>query len=152
MTPKQLKVLEAIEEYWDTKHCGPSLEAIASIVGVSSRSTVHAIVKRLHEDGWITMQPKRWRTMMSVRKSPLDQYQKVVAVAEVKEEIIESVKPKVIYKTTAHEQTPNIVVEKKISTSEKLSSSDQKKKWLARMDNSEKDEFDKLLEKHLTNK
>tara|TARA_R110000751_G_scaffold47324_1_gene106107 strand:+ start:124 stop:480 length:357 start_codon:yes stop_codon:yes gene_type:complete len=73
MTPKQLKVLEAIEYYWEQQHCGPSLEAIAEIVGVSSRSTVHAIVKRLTEDGWITMQPKRWRTMMSTRNSPLGQ-------------------------------------------------------------------------------
>ena len=57
MTPRQLLVLEAIEEYWSEEHCGPSLEAIAGKVGVSSRSTVHSIVKRLHEDGWITMQP-----------------------------------------------------------------------------------------------
>ena len=149
MTPKQLRVLEAIEEYWDTKHCGPSLEAIASIVGVSSRSTVHAIVKRLHEDGWITMQPKRWRTMMSVRKSPLAQYQKVVAVVD---EIEEPVKPKVVYKTTAHEHITNVVVEKKNSDNDDLSNLDKKKEWLSRMQESEKDELDKLFEKHLTNK
>ena len=149
MTPKQLRVLEAIEEYWDTKHCGPSLEAIASIVGVSSRSTVHAIVKRLHEDGWITMQPKRWRTMMSVRKSPLAQYQKVVAVVD---KIEEPVKPKVVYKTTAHEHITNVVVEKKNSDNDDLSNLDKKKEWLSRMQESEKDELDKLFEKHLTNK
>tara|TARA_R110000787_G_scaffold59819_1_gene135639 strand:+ start:72 stop:521 length:450 start_codon:yes stop_codon:yes gene_type:complete len=149
MTPKQLRVLEAIEEYWDTKHCGPSLEAIAGIVGVSSRSTVHAIVKRLHEDGWITMQPKRWRTMMSVRKSPLAQYQKVVAVVD---EIEEPVKPKVVYKTTAHEHITNVVVEKKNSDNDDLSNLDKKKEWLSRMQESEKDELDKLFEKHLTNK
>ena len=149
MTPKQLRVLEAIEGYWETKHCGPSLEAIASIVGVSSRSTVHAIVKRLHEDGWITMQPKRWRTMMSVRKSPLVQHQEVVAVVE---EIEEPVKPKVVYKTTAHEHTTNVVVEKKNSDNDGLSNLDKKKEWLARMEESEKDELDKLFEKHLTNK
>ena len=149
MTPKQLRVLEAIEEYWETKHCGPSLEAIAGIVGVSSRSTVHAIVKRLHEDGWITMQPKRWRTMMSVRKSPLAQYQKVVAVVD---EIEEPVKPKVVYKTTAHEHITNVVVEKKNSDNDDLSNLDKKKEWLSRMQESEKDELDKLFEKHLTNK
>ena len=149
MTPKQLRVLEAIEGYWETKHCGPSLEAIASIVGVSSRSTVHAIVKRLHEDGWITMQPKRWRTMMSVRKSPLVQHQEVVAVVE---EIEEPVKPKVVYKTTAHEHTTNVVAEKKNSDNDDMSNLDKKKEWLARMEESEKDELDKLFEKHLTNK
>ena len=149
MTPKQLRVLEAIEEYWETKHCGPSLEAIAGIVGVSSRSTVHAIVKRLHEDGWITMQPKRWRTMMSVRKSPLAQYQEVVAVVD---EIEEPVKPKVVYKTTAHEHITNVVAEKKNSDNDDLSNLDKKKEWLSRMQESEKDELDKLFEKHLTNK
>tara|TARA_R100000963_G_C4551428_1_gene44230 strand:- start:5 stop:463 length:459 start_codon:yes stop_codon:yes gene_type:complete len=152
MTPKQLRVLEAIEEYWETKHCGPSLEAIAGIVGVSSRSTVHAIVKRLHEDGWITMQPKRWRTMMSVRKSPLAQYQEVVAVVDEIEVIEEPVKPKVVYKTTAHEHTANVVVEKKNSDNDGLSNLDKKKEWLSRMQEPEKDELDKLFEKHLTNK
>ena len=107
MTPRQLLVLEAIEDYWAENHCGPSLEAIASRVGVSSRSTIHAIVKRLQEDGWITMQPKRWRTIMSTRNSPL---------AEKKEVIPEPVKPKVIHKTAPPEQKTDIVVEKKIAS------------------------------------
>ena len=148
MTPKQLRVLEAIEGYWETKHCGPSLEAIASIVGVSSRSTIHSIVKRLHEDGWITMQPKRWRTIMSVRKSPLVQHQEFMAVAEVKEEVIE---PTVIHKPIEPEHKPNIEVEKKISTTDDMSTSDKKKEWLAGMSESKKDDLDKVIEKHLTN-
>ena len=131
MTPKQLRVLEAIEEYWDTKHCGPSLEAIAGKVGVSSRSTVHSIVKRLHEDGWITMQPKRWRTMMSTRNSPMFEKKEPV------EEKPELVKPVVIHKTVAPEQKPNIVVEKKIA-SEDLSLADKKKEWLREMEEAKK--------------
>tara|TARA_R100000654_G_scaffold32712_2_gene57697 strand:+ start:783 stop:1193 length:411 start_codon:yes stop_codon:yes gene_type:complete len=123
MTPRQLLVLESIEDYWAENHCGPSLEAIASRVGVSSRSTIHAIVKRLHEDGWITMQPKRWRTMMSTRNSPL-----------VKKEITpEPVKPKVIHKTAPPEQKTDIVVEKKIS-SEDMTTEEKKKEWLRDMD------------------
>lgn len=123
MTPRQLLVLESIEDYWAENHCGPSLEAIASRVGVSSRSTIHAIVKRLHEDGWITMQPKRWRTMMSTRNSPL-----------VKKEITpEPVKPKVIHKTVPPEQKTDIVVEKKIS-SEDMTTEEKKKEWLRDMD------------------
>ena len=125
MTPRQLLVLESIEDYWAENHCGPSLEAIASRVGVSSRSTIHAIVKRLHEDGWITMQPKRWRTMMSTRNSPLVEKKEVV--------IPEPVKPKVIYKTAPPEQKTDIVVEKKIA-SEVVTTADKKKEWLRDMD------------------
>tara|TARA_R100001510_G_scaffold57731_1_gene67238 strand:- start:7702 stop:8118 length:417 start_codon:yes stop_codon:yes gene_type:complete len=125
MTPRQLLVLESIEDYWAENHCGPSLEAIASRVGVSSRSTIHAIVKRLHEDGWITMQPKRWRTMMSTRNSPLVEKKEVV--------IPEPVKPKVIHKTAPPEQKTDIVVEKKIA-SEVVTTADKKKEWLRDMD------------------
>ena len=127
MTPRQLLVLEAIEDYWTQNHCGPSLEAIAKQVGVSSRSTIHAIVKRLHEDGWITMQPKRWRTMMSTRNSPLEKKEAVV------EEKLEPAKPKVIHKTAPPEQKTDIVVEKKIS-SDDMTTEEKKKEWLRDMD------------------
>ena len=138
MTPRQLLVLEAIEDYWTQNHCGPSLEAIASRVGVSSRSTIHAIVKRLHEDGWITMQPKRWRTMMSTRNSPLEKKEAVV------EEKLEPAKPKVIHKTAPPEQKTDIVVEKKIS-SENMTTEEKKKEWLRDMD-AFRDRINKLQE------
>lgn len=138
MTPRQLLVLEAIEDYWTQNHCGPSLEAIAKQVGVSSRSTIHAIVKRLHEDGWITMQPKRWRTMMSTRNSPLEKKEAVV------EEKLEPAKPKVIHKTAPPEQKTDIVVEKKIS-SENMTTEEKKKEWLRDMD-AFKDRINKLQE------
>ena len=124
MTPRQLLVLEAIEDYWAENHCGPSLEAIASRVGVSSRSTIHAIVKRLQEDGWITMQPKRWRTIMSTRNSPLTTKREVAP---------EPVKPKVIHKTAPPEQKTDIVVEKKIA-SEDMTTEEKKKEWLRDME------------------
>tara|TARA_R100001079_G_scaffold105840_2_gene73452 strand:+ start:120 stop:542 length:423 start_codon:yes stop_codon:yes gene_type:complete len=138
MTPRQLLVLEAIEDYWTQNHCGPSLEAIAKQVGVSSRSTIHAIVKRLHEDGWITMQPKRWRTMMSTRNSPLEKKEAVV------EEKLEPAKPKVIHKTVPPEQKTDIEVEKKIS-SENMTTEEKKKEWLRDMD-AFKDRINKLQE------
>ena len=127
MTPRQLLVLEAIEDYWTQNHCGPSLEAIAKQVGVSSRSTIHAIVKLLHEDGWITMQPKRWRTMMSTRNSPLEKKEAVV------EEKLEPAKPKVIHKTAPPEQKTDIVVEKKIANDD-MTTEEKKKEWLRDMD------------------
>ena len=127
MTPKQLKVLEAIESYWETQHCGPSLEAIAEMVGVSSRSTVHAIVKKLEEDGWITMQPKRWRTMMSVRNSPL-----------------QNLPP-------TSPTTP--VVEKKISEPVQTRTLDEQKEGGlgSLIEDPEKDELEEMFGKHLTN-
>ena len=73
------------------------------------------------------MQPKRWRTMMSTRNSPL-----------VKKEITtEPVKPKVIHKTAPPEQKTDIVVEKKIS-SESSTTADKKKEWLRRMEDAKK--------------
>jgi len=70
MTEKQLKLLEAIEAYWEEFNCGPSLDALAYTLGISSKSTVHAMLKRLEDNGWVTMQPNKWRTVMSTRKSP----------------------------------------------------------------------------------
>jgi len=127
MTPKQLKVLEAIESYWETQHCGPSLEAIAEMVGVSSRSTVHAIVKKLEEDGWITMQPKRWRTMMSARNSPLQNLPPTSPTAPV--------------------------VEKKISDPVQTRTLDEQKEGGlgSLIEEPEKDELEELFGKHLTN-
>ena len=127
MTPKQLKVLEAIESYWETQHCGPSLEAIAEMVGVSSRSTVHAIVKKLEEDGWITMQPKRWRTMMSARNSPLQNLPPTSPTAPL--------------------------VEKKISEPVQTRTLDEQKEagLGSLIEEPEKDELEELFGKHLTN-
>ena len=127
MTPKQLKVLEAIESYWETQHCGPSLEAIAEMVGVSSRSTVHAIVKKLEEDGWITMQPKRWRTMMSARNSPLQNLPPTSPTAPV--------------------------VEKKISEPVQTRTLDEQKEGGlgSLIEEPEKDELEEMFGKHLTN-
>ena len=70
MTKKQLKLLEAIEAYWEEFNCGPSLDALAYTLGISSKSTVHAMLKRLEDNGWVTMQPNKWRTVMSTRRSP----------------------------------------------------------------------------------
>ena len=127
MTPKQLKVLEAIESYWETQHCGPSLEAIAEMVGVSSRSTVHAIVKKLEEDGWITMQPKRWRTMMSARNSPLQNLPPTSPTAPL--------------------------VEKKISEPVQTRTLDEQKEGGlgSLIEEPEKDELEEMFGKHLTN-
>ena len=127
MTPKQLKVLEAIESYWETQHCGPSLEAIAEMVGVSSRSTVHAIVKKLEEDGWITMQPKRWRTMMSARNSSLQNLPPTSPTAPL--------------------------VEKKISEPVQTRTLDEQKEagLGSLIEEPEKDELEELFGKHLTN-
>ncbi len=75
MTKKQLRLLQAIENYWDQFSCGPSLDSLASALGLSSKSTVHAMIKRLEEGGWVTMQPNRWRTVMSTRNNPIKKFQ-----------------------------------------------------------------------------
>ena len=40
MTSKQLKLLETIEEYWEEFGCGPSLDALADALGLSSKSNI----------------------------------------------------------------------------------------------------------------
>ena len=78
MTKRQLLVLEAIESHWEQYSCGPTLQGIAEAIGVSSKSTVHAMIKRLEDGGWVTMQPNRWRTVMSTRNSPFKNINKTV--------------------------------------------------------------------------
>ena len=120
MTPRQLLVLEAIEDYWAEQHCGPSLEAIANKVGVSSRSTIHSIVKRLHEDGWITMQPKVIHRTVAPEHKPNITTQEKKFRAELPPE-----------------------EEKKMATAE-MTTEERKKEWLARMKESS-DEINKVL-------
>ena len=74
MTEKQSKLLLAIESHWDQFSCGPSLDSLADALGLSSKSTVHAMLKRLEDNGWVTMQPNKWRTVMSTRKSPFKKF------------------------------------------------------------------------------
>ena len=81
MTSKQLKLLETIEEYWEEFGCGPSLDALADALGLSSKSTIHAMIHRLKDGGWVTMQPNRWRTVMSTRIRALELLGKVSEVA-----------------------------------------------------------------------
>ena len=78
MTSKQLKLLETIEEYWEEFGCGPSLDALADALGLSSKSTIHAMIHRLKDGGWVTMQPNRWRTVISTRNSPFKKVEKTI--------------------------------------------------------------------------
>ena len=78
MTEKQSKLLLAIESHLDQFRCGPSLDSLADALGLSSKSTVHAMIKRLEEGGWVTMQPNRWRTVMSTRNNPIKKFQNTI--------------------------------------------------------------------------
>ena len=78
MTEKQLRLLELIEKYWDEFNCGPTVEALAHAMNVSSKSTIHDMLKRLEKNGWVTMQPNRWRTVMSTRNSPFKKFDSTI--------------------------------------------------------------------------
>ena len=45
---------------------------------VSSKSTIHDMLKRLEKNGWVTMQPNRWRTVMSTRNSPFKKFDSTI--------------------------------------------------------------------------
>ena len=49
MTSKQLKLLETIEEYWEEFGCGPSLDALADALGLSSKSTINSPFKKVEK-------------------------------------------------------------------------------------------------------
>ena len=55
-----------------------SLDALADALGLSSKSTIHAMIHRLKDGGWVTMQPNRWRTVMSTRNSPFKKVEKTI--------------------------------------------------------------------------
>ena len=36
------------------------------------------MIKRLEEGGWVTVQPNRWRTVMSTRNNPIKKFQNTI--------------------------------------------------------------------------
>lgn len=63
MTEKQRKVLEFIQTYIRMKGFAPSMQDIATGLGLKSKSNVHRIVHVLKAEGLLVMSPRKFRTM-----------------------------------------------------------------------------------------
>jgi len=55
----QLRVFQAIENYWKQYHCPPSIRAICSMTKINSTSYVRSVLARLEEDGLILARKER---------------------------------------------------------------------------------------------
>ena len=63
MTERQRLVLEFIKTYIEMKGFAPSLQDIATGLGMKSRSNIHRIVHDLRRNGLLTVRPHRVRTI-----------------------------------------------------------------------------------------
>lgn len=55
MTRKQLEVLNTIKDYIDREGIPPTVRELCDIVGLKSSSTMHGYIKRLENQGYISM-------------------------------------------------------------------------------------------------
>jgi repressor LexA len=69
MTEKQRLVLEFIETYIKMKGFAPSMQDIASGLGMKSRSNIHRIIHSLKRDGHLSLKPHKVRTMKVMDRS-----------------------------------------------------------------------------------
>lgn len=68
MTRIQKEVLDIIKEYWAKNGYCPSYDEIGLILGVSSRSNVHRVVKALADRGFIERRPGKSRSIVVVNR------------------------------------------------------------------------------------
>ena len=63
MTNKQLEILEFVQSFIKTKGFAPSLQDIATGLGLRSRSNIHRHIHILEQEGRINMKPHKFRTI-----------------------------------------------------------------------------------------
>lgn len=63
MTERQRAVLEFIQTYIKMKGFAPSMQDIATGMGLKSRSNIHRIIHTLEEAGLLVTTPHKVRTM-----------------------------------------------------------------------------------------
>ena len=69
LTTRQALVLEFIKTYVQMKGFPPSLQDIATGLGMKSRSNIHRIVHSLREQGRLDLRPNRFRAIKIVDRS-----------------------------------------------------------------------------------
>jgi repressor LexA len=63
LTQRQLRVLEFIQAYIKMKGFAPSMQDVATGLGLKSRSNIHRIVRYLEDNGLLTTVPHKFRTI-----------------------------------------------------------------------------------------
>ena len=63
ITKRQLLVFEFIKTYIEMKKHAPSMQDIASGLGMKSRSNIHRIIHSLCEQGKLSINPNKARTI-----------------------------------------------------------------------------------------
>lgn len=61
MTPKQERVLHAMEAWWRRTRRMPTLQQLAGVVGTKTRSSVWRHVRALESAGHVTVRDGRWQ-------------------------------------------------------------------------------------------
>jgi SOS-response transcriptional repressor LexA len=67
LTESQKKVYDYIHGYIEAKHYSPSYREIASGCGYRTASGVVRVIDQLVDRGWITRDPKKYRTLGVVK-------------------------------------------------------------------------------------
>ena len=63
ISKRQLLVLEFIKTYIEMKRHPPSMQDIATGLGMKSRSNIHRIIHSLREQGKLSLNPNKARTI-----------------------------------------------------------------------------------------
>lgn len=69
MTPRQQLVLDFIETYIKMKGFAPSMQDIATGLGLKSRSNIHRVIHDLRRQGHLRLNPHKVRTVKVVDKT-----------------------------------------------------------------------------------
>lgn len=69
MTERQRLVLEFIETYIKMKGFAPSMQDVATGLGMKSRSNIHRVIHDLRRMGHLRLNPHKVRTVKVVDKS-----------------------------------------------------------------------------------
>jgi len=68
MTPKQKRVLEYIEQYWDDYGYAPSFDDIAEYMGYASKNSVTFMLNSLIRRGYVSKITNAHRSVRSLRR------------------------------------------------------------------------------------
>jgi repressor LexA len=63
VTERQRLVLEFIKTYMEMKGFAPSMQDVATGLGMKSRSNIHRIIHDLKRNGLLSLRPHRVRTL-----------------------------------------------------------------------------------------
>ena len=63
MTERQRLVLEFIKTYMEMKGFPPSMQDVATGLGMKSRSNIHRVIHDLKRNGLLTLRPHKVRTL-----------------------------------------------------------------------------------------